>query len=113
MILAISGREYALWLELAFLNKTDRQQLALGSHAGFVSFDRCIAPAQYHRIAHANAMRLIIGDGYLRQAFQRCARIDEERIHHREALGQPLIGAILALLPQSEQEGGQLPAPRV
>ena len=71
--------------------------LPLASHAGLVGFDRCIASAQYHRIAHANAVRLIIGDGYLRQAFQRGARIDQERIHHREALGQPLIGAILAL----------------
>ena len=83
----MASGEDAARMEFTAGDLADRDQLAAGSRHGFRFGDRGIAPAHDNRIAHAQPMRLVVGDAQLRQGRQRFGRIAEEDIQG----GQPFI----------------------
>src|SRR5690606_15876397 len=91
----VSAREDALGPEHARLDGADGDQAAMDEGAGLVGLDRRVAAAHDHRIAETDARGRVVADGDLRQAVERGAGVEQQRVE-RLPLGRT--GAGLAPL---------------
>ena len=75
---AAHRRKHPLRLEHAGLDRADRDQPAARGGAGFLGLDRRVAAADDDRIAEPDAVAASSVTRDLRQAFERCAGVDQQ-----------------------------------